>query len=66
MSNAILSTVIVGSVGLLIASGFVGAIASGIANASLEGTSGLIWGLIVGLFGVAIVIVILKEAGLDI
>jgi hypothetical protein len=31
----------------------------------LTGASGLIWGLIVGLFGIAIIIVILKEAGID-
>ena len=65
MANPILSTVIIGSIGLLIASGFIGSIAEGITNASLNGTAGLIWGLVVGLFGIAIVVVILKEAGID-
>jgi uncharacterized membrane protein len=65
MTSAILSTVVIGSIGLLIASGFIGSIAESILNASLTGVSGLIWGLIVGLFGIAIIVVILKEAGID-
>ena len=66
MAKNLMAVVIVGAVALLVASALAGTIATNIADANLTGFDGTIWGLLVGLFGVGILIAILKMAGVEI